>query len=269
MAMRDAEAEPEIGSDRNFVTALARGLEVLRCFRPNEASLSNSDIAQRTGLPRPTVTRLTHTLCQLDYLVHMEASGKYRLGAGVLRLGYGVLAGIDMASRAAEVMRILHEEGPNPNTTVAFGERHRLGVIYTAVHRSTGDVSLTLNVGARLPLFHSAIGRALICALPEAVRARLLAQAEAEGREDMDGVRRGLDAAAEEYARHGYCSSFGEWRPTISGIAVPILSLDGDRFFAMNVGAPSFLITPEELRDSYGPRLVAAGRALSDIPGRL
>lgn len=259
--------DPE--GDRNFVTSLARGLEVLRCFRPNEASLSNSDIAQRTGLPRPTVSRLTHTLCQLDYLVHMDSSGQYRLGAGVLRLGYGVLAGIDMASRAAEIMRGLYEDGPNPNVTVAFGERHRLNMIYTAVHRSTGDVSLTLNVGARLPLFRSAMGRAVMSAFPEDLRDRLLAQAEDEGREDMVEVRRSLAAAAEEYAEYGYCSSFGEWRPNITGIAVPILSLNGDRYFAMNVGAPSFLITPEELRTEYGPRIVAAGRALSDIPGRL
>ncbi len=109
-------------TDRAFVTALARGLEVLRCFRPGEVGLSNSDIAQRTGLPRPTVTRLTHTLRRMDYLVQVEATGQYRLGAGVLQLGYGVLAGIGLAGRAAEVMRVLQESGPNPNVTVALGE---------------------------------------------------------------------------------------------------------------------------------------------------
>ena len=268
MAMRDAEAEPEIGSDRNFVTALARGLEVLRCFRPNESSLSNSDIAGRTGLPKPTVTRLTHTLRQLDYLVHVESTGHYRLGPGVLQLGYGVLAGIDVAERAATVMREVQQAGPNPNATVALGERHRFKMIYTAVHRSTADVSLTLTVGARLPLFHSAMGRAALCAMPAAERDRILDAARIEGREDMDLVRRNLDRAAEDYAIHGYCASFGEWRPEISGIAVPVVSLNGDRIYAMNVGAPSFLITPEELREAYGPSLVAAGRTLSDVPGR-
>ena len=45
----DPALRDEAGQDRNFVTALARGLEVLRCFRANEVSLSNSDIAQRTA----------------------------------------------------------------------------------------------------------------------------------------------------------------------------------------------------------------------------
>ncbi|MFT5787693.1 MAG: DNA-binding IclR family transcriptional regulator, partial [Ascidiaceihabitans sp.] len=78
--------------DRNFITALARGLDILRCFRPNEIELTNQDFAQRTGLPKPTVSRLTHTLCVLEYLVLDARTGTYRLGAGVLKLGFGVLS---------------------------------------------------------------------------------------------------------------------------------------------------------------------------------
>lgn len=268
MAMRedDLEHAGDAGSDRNFVTALARGLDVLRCFGANDARLSNSDIALRTGLPKPTVTRLTYTLCQLEYLIH-EASGTYRLGAGVLQLGYGALAGMDISERAVAIMRALQQGGPNPNVTVALGERHRLKMIYLAVSRSTADVSLTMNVGARVPLFHSAMGRAALCAMSEDERAHLLDIAASDGREDMEVVRRSIARAREEFDRYGYCSSFGEWRRQVSGIAVPLLSLNGDRLYAMNVGAPSFLTSPEELREAYGPRLIAAGRALSDVPG--
>ncbi|HEX8478422.1 MAG TPA: helix-turn-helix domain-containing protein, partial [Telluria sp.] len=49
-------------ADRQFVSALARGLEILRCFRPGESLLSNSEMARRTGMPKPTISRLTHTL---------------------------------------------------------------------------------------------------------------------------------------------------------------------------------------------------------------
>ena len=48
--------------DRKFITALARGLEVLRVFTPTEGLLGNGEIAERTGLPKPTVSRLTYTL---------------------------------------------------------------------------------------------------------------------------------------------------------------------------------------------------------------
>src|SRR5690242_20699779 len=91
------------GRDRQFVEALARGLDVLRAFRAEDGGglLGNQEIAARTGLPKPTVSRLTYTLTKLGYLVHSERLGKYRLGTPVLSLGYAVLgaAGIHQAAR--------------------------------------------------------------------------------------------------------------------------------------------------------------------------
>ena len=63
--------------DRQFVTALARGLELLRCFTPSESALSNLDLAKKSGLPRPTVSRLTHTLARLGYLRPLQR-GNYQ-----------------------------------------------------------------------------------------------------------------------------------------------------------------------------------------------
>lgn len=268
MSVEPEAIDAEGSQDRSFVTALARGLDVLRCFRRDERSLSNTDIARRTALPKPTVTRLTHTLCQLGYLVHSDETGFYRLGAGVLELGYGVLPGIEIADRAVEVMRALQGEGSNPCVSVALGERHRFKMVYTAVRRSQSNVSLSMSVGSRLPLFHSAMGRAALCAMEDDLRDAILDAAAEEGREDMDAVRRGLDVAMRDYAEHGFCSSMGQWRQEISGVAVPLRSLSGDRLYGMNAGAPSFLVTQEQLREEYGPRLVAAARALSDVPAR-
>ncbi len=53
--MNDVDISVGLGDeekDRNFITALARGLDILRCFRPNEIELTNQDFAQRTGLPK-------------------------------------------------------------------------------------------------------------------------------------------------------------------------------------------------------------------------
>ena len=100
----------EGGKDRNFVTALARGLELLRCFRDGEVTLTNSDFSDRTGLPKATVSRLTYTLCALDYLVADTRAGTYRLSAGVLHLGFSVLSSIDIQDLAHVEMEKLREE---------------------------------------------------------------------------------------------------------------------------------------------------------------
>ncbi|MFP3615802.1 helix-turn-helix domain-containing protein, partial [Paraburkholderia sp. SIMBA_050] len=62
--------------DPNFVTALARGLELLRCFRTGEAMLGNQDFVRRTGFPKATVSRLAGTLVQLGYLRYDDSLGK-------------------------------------------------------------------------------------------------------------------------------------------------------------------------------------------------
>ncbi|MCO3057777.1 IclR family transcriptional regulator, partial [Pseudomonas aeruginosa] len=69
------QEEDEELKDRQFVTALARGLELLRCFTPRESLLGNQELARKTGLPKPTVSRLTHTLTRLGYLRHLPQSG--------------------------------------------------------------------------------------------------------------------------------------------------------------------------------------------------
>src|SRR6476660_9102925 len=83
-----------VHGDRKFITALARGLEVLRVFTPTEGLLGNGEIAERTGLPKPTVSRLTYTLTKLGYLSHVERLAKYQLAPAALSLGYTALANI-------------------------------------------------------------------------------------------------------------------------------------------------------------------------------
>ena len=250
------------GVDRNFVTSIARGFDVLRCFRTNELVLTNQQIAARAGLPKPTVSRLTYTLCKLGYLVQSESTGTYRLGAGVLSLGYSALAGVEISDLAKEEMDKLCE-GPNPYVTAALAERHRLQVVYMAVKRSNQAVSLTMNIGARLPLFFSAVGRAVLVGMSEAERAHMTQLAIEEQPDNQQLIRESVAEATESYARYGFATSFGSWRKEVNGIAVPVHSLNGDRIYGLNVGGPSFLVSPESLIADYGERLIAAGRVLS------
>lgn len=251
--------------NRNFVTALARGLDVLRAFRPGEGALTNTDFAQRTGLPKPTVSRLTYTLCQLDYLVIDARTGAYRLGPGVLGLGFGVLSGIEIGDRAQSVMSDLCA-GPNSYVTCALAERHGLEVVYLVVERSTEDVSLSLSVGAFLPLFHSAMGRAILVAMEESDRQRAFALADADDPGGAGQRCAGFERALAEYNERGFCTGYGDWREDVNGIAVPVLAANTGRVFGLNVGGPSFHVSPADLETIYAPRLIDAANRLSLRP---
>jgi DNA-binding IclR family transcriptional regulator len=163
-------------ADPKFVTALARGLGLLSCFRKNEVELSNHAFVERTGLPKATVTRMTYTLCKLGYLVQSEPGGLYRLGPGVLRLGFGALASTELKDRAEVELRDLCA-GDNPNVAAAIAERHDLSAVYLVTHRAPSAILTAFYLGAQVPLFSTSIGRALLMGLSENKREELLGRA--------------------------------------------------------------------------------------------
>src|SRR5207245_3453569 len=84
----------KVATDRSFVVALSRGLDVLRAFHPNDGLLGNQEIAARTNLPKPTISRLTYTLTKLGYLTPVPRFEKYQLAPSAMALGYAALANI-------------------------------------------------------------------------------------------------------------------------------------------------------------------------------
>lgn len=262
----DRDDDSDDANDPKFVTALSRGLAILRAYRSDETYLSNHEFASRVGLPKTTVTRLTYTLCKLGYLVQAAPGGEYRLGPGVLTLGYGALARTDLKDRAqlelADICR-----GDNPNVAAALGERYGQAIVYLATYRSPKSVSMIFHLGAQVPLFHSSIGRATLMAMPEDKQNELMDQAQRLAKpEDRDRIKRGLTRAREDFDRYGFCTSFGEWREEINGIAAPVISEQGDSIHAVNVGGFSFLNPKEDLLTIFAPRLLRAARALALKP---
>lgn len=239
--------------DRKFVAALARGLEVLRAFTPSEGLLGNRDIAQRTGLPKPTVSRLTYTLTKLGYLMHDERIGKYQLAPGALAIGYSTLANMRIRQLARPFMQELAQYA---SASVALGARDRLNVIYVEHARSPASVLLRLDLGSRIPIATTAIGRALLAALPQQERDWLMDHIARREGPAWPKVRVAIEQSVEEVQSRGFTVSIGEWHRDVTGVAAPVVPADRSGVFAFNCGAPAFQISRERLENDIGPRLV-------------
>ena len=72
---------------------LERGLEVLHAFRPLIDFLGNGELAERTGLPKATVSRLSRTLVRTGFLEHLPRLRAYRLAVPVLSLAHAMRLG--------------------------------------------------------------------------------------------------------------------------------------------------------------------------------
>src|SRR6201985_2289924 len=167
--MKRPEKKP--ASDRNFVVALSRGLEVLRAFQPDDGLLGNQEIAARTSLPKPTVSRLTYTLTKLGYLTPVPRFEKYQLAPSAMALGYAALTNLGVR-HLSEAFR---EEGMRATGRAgAVGGRDRHSMIYFGQSRNGLALGVQLDVGSRVPIATTAMGRAYIWALSPEERAALL-----------------------------------------------------------------------------------------------
>lgn len=247
--------------DRRFVTALARGLDVLRCFEQGDISLGNLEIAQRTGLPKPTISRLTYTLTQLGYLIYSNKHGTYQLGPGVLSLGYTMLSSLDIRERAKPFLQELSDK---VDATVALGARDRMEMVYLEVCRGPGEVTLRIDVGDRIPLASTAMGRALLSALPDSERDFLMehVRKRTEDAAEFSRIAKGVEQAVVDVAERGFCMSVGDWRKDVNAVGVPLVAHDRN-IYGLICGGPSFKLPREMLETECGPQLVEVARKIT------
>src|SRR6266568_1371354 len=244
-------------TDRNFVVELSRGLDVLREFQPNDELLGNQEIAARTKLPKPTISRLTYTLTKLGYLTPVPRFEKYQLAPSALSLGYAALANLGVR-HLSEPFReeVMRETGG----AVAVGGRDRLSMIYFGQSRNGLTLGVQLDVGSRIPIATTAMGRAYIWALPSEERAALLRELREHYGSRWPKMRDGIERAGDTVAKLGFAISAGEWHDDIHAVGVALKLNDGTGPYAFNCGAPAFRFTEERLRSDIGPRLVAMVR---------
>jgi len=258
------DIETGVAKDRQFVTSLARGLSVLRVFKPGDQVLGNGEIAERTGLPKPTISRLTHTLTKLGYLTYSERLGKYQLGIPVLSLGYALLSNTELRRVARPHMQRLADYA---NASVALAGRDRLSMVY--VENCQGSmVTLRLDVGSRIPIATTAIGRAFLIALPETEQDYLLEAIKRHSGDDWPKIRDGIEKARRDIETIGCCYSFCEWQSDVNGVGVPFRYGDDANMMAFNCGGPSYQVTRKRIEQDIGPRLIDMVRGLEAELGR-
>ncbi|WP_020678273.1 IclR family transcriptional regulator [Geopsychrobacter electrodiphilus] len=252
-----AEQAPQV------ITALARGLSVLRCFHQGDHFLGNQEIAARTGLPKATVSRLTQTLTTLGYLNHSKRFNQYSLGAAVLTLGYSMRGNMDILKSARPLMQELAD---NAEASVSLAAPDGLHMVYLEnCVASANMIALRIEIGARTRIANTAMGRALLCGLAPEERISLVAQIkQATPKADWPKIKAGIDQGASDYQTKGFCFSLGDWRENVNSIAVPLIQADRS-VLAINCGGPAWQLSAEKLEHEIGPKLVEIGRRLENL----
>jgi DNA-binding IclR family transcriptional regulator len=240
--------------DRQFITALARGLAILRCFRVGEVYLSNQELARRSGLAKPTVSRLTYTLTRMGFLAYSSAREEYALGPGVLVLGHTYLAAMKIREVARPMMQSLADL---VQATVAMAEHDALHMVIVEVCHGSPSYKLRVEVGERVPRHLTALGRANLAATPIDRRAETVeAVCRQLAPDDHRSLTAEMLASLREYDRLGFVCSYGNWNPDLFAVGVPLISADGNRVLSLSCSGPVREMTRKRLLTEVGPRIV-------------
>lgn len=240
--------------ERKFVTALARGLQVLEAFQ-TERELGNREIAEITGLPNTTVTRLTYTLTELGYLRQSMGSGRYVAGAGFLGLSASINRNLGVQRVARPYMERLSQE---LECSVIMGMRDRLSMVFLDVIRPRASaLVVNTDTGSRVPITTTAIGLAYLVAAPLTERTHLLEALRAETDEDWSSVRDRIESAYTSYHRRRFVLQERSWSREINAVATPLLFSGASNVYSFMCGGASRTMPRRRLTDEVAPRLVA------------
>lgn len=255
MTVDPLTAHAHANEDRHFVTALARGLEVLACFRSGSKVLGNQELATRCNLPKSTVSRLTSTLVKLGYLTHDDATGKYALGVATMSLGVGMLAKLDIREVARPYMQALADA---TQTMVSLGVRDRLSMLYIENCRSQAALALSLDVGARIPIVTSSMGRAYLALASQHERDEIIERLSELDAWSGSEIIAGINQAIADYRRLGCTYSFGDWQKEVNGIAVAFRLSPAQSVLVLTCGGPASSVSTDYLLNEARPMLLAA-----------
>jgi DNA-binding IclR family transcriptional regulator len=229
--------------------SLERGMEILRAFRPGSELLGNGEIAERAGLSRPTVSRLTQTLVGAGMLQLDSARRAYRLAPAVLSLAHAMRTGSSVLNLAAPKMRAL-AEAQRINVGLAAPDRDEM--VYLESIRYNRRVALRNVVsGQRVPMELTSLGRAYLASAPEGRRKALLALFKSRRGAQWPQLAEAIRKAIESVETKGFCVA--SWQPEVVALAAPIRSAESA--YVLNVSVSTADPIDRVARELAGPLL--------------
>jgi len=256
MAKQRDPADGGAGRPAGGVQSIARVFDLLETMADLGGIVTLSELAQRSGLPVPTIHRLMRTLVDLGY-VRQEPSRAYALAPRLVRLGEGASRLIGTWA-TPHLRRLVDAVGESANLALLDGDE----VVYAAQVQGRHSMRMFTEVGRRAGMHCTAVGKAMLAAMPPDRAVEILRRSglSAQTAHTLTTV----EAMQEELSRireNGY--AIDEEGQEI-GVRCVAVALPGERArAALSVSGPSTRMT-ESLVGAAVPTLLETARALGD-----
>jgi DNA-binding IclR family transcriptional regulator len=248
--------------EADVIQVVSRAFDVLRCFEGHEARLGNLEISNRCGLPRSTVSRLTHTLTRMGQLVYLPRDQKYRIGPSAVAMSTSMMKGLQLRNLIRQRLQDVAEQLPG---TVGFVIPDRYHLVYLEFARSANALGLHEVTGSRISMASTAAGHAYTAALEPDVGDALLAEMEREAPDAARVLKPRIEANRHFLRENGYVVACGLWSPHINGVAVPLWSPQYQTVVAVTIGLLAAMYDEKRLHSEVAPVMRELGAAIGSL----
>jgi DNA-binding IclR family transcriptional regulator len=235
-------------------SVLSRTMRILQSFRAEDRGVGLSELTRRTGLPKATVHRIAQDLVAARMLAATDRG--YRLGRGLFELGMLAAPERSLIEVAIPFMQDLFLR---TQETVHLGILEGTEVVYISKIGSHRQAPTPTRLGGRMPLYCTAIGKALLAHAPQRTVEQVLA-GPLDRRTPHTVVGPGLlRGQLEQVVEQGVAYEYEESMPGIACVAAAVLDTSDRPLAAISVAGPSTRFRPD--KHSASVRAAAAGTA--------
>jgi len=252
----------DLAGEGDVIQVVSRAFEVLRCFEGHETRLGNLEISNRCGLPRSTVSRLTHTLTRMGQLVYLPRDQKYRIGPSAVAMSTTMMKGLQLRNLIRLRLQDVAEQLPG---TVGFVIPDRFHLVYLEYARAANALGLHESTGSRISVATTAAGHAYTAALDAEVGNALVTEMEREYPEAAKLLKPRIESNRQFLREHGYVVACGLWSPHINGCAVPLWSPQYQTVVVVTIGLLSAMFDEKRLHKEVAPRMIELGVAVGGL----
>ncbi|MGD8400683.1 MAG: IclR family transcriptional regulator [Bacillota bacterium] len=246
------------------VQTIDRTLDLLEQLATAKDGLGVTELGKAIGLHKSTVHRLLTALAARGYVEKDPKTSAYKLGLKLIEISGLFLKKLELKTEALPFMRRLAERESQPvHLAILDGGE----VIYIEKVEPVNSIRMYSQIGRRIPVFCSAIGKVLLSGLaPEQLTEVLAGLCFKKFTEATLTDPAALAAAVQMVGRRGWAVDNEEHEPGIRCIAAPVYDYTAKMIAAISVSGDKRALSPE--RDSeIAAEVMETARAISQRMG--
>ena len=246
-----------------IIKSLLFGLEVLQVISEAEDPLLLSEVAKKTATNMVRATRVVRTFEKAGY-IYRDSNKKYHLTPKMLSLGYSFIKSVEWIDLAQYHMTSLYDE---IGGIVSLSVLDDQNIVYLSRIRDKEFISMSIHVGAKLPVHCTGMGKIMLAYSPKEEVARVLDKIDFKTSiltSFTISSREAFEAELSRAAQLGYALNDEELALGNRAIGAPILNENGYAVAAIGVSMQTLRHSREEIEQKLSPAVMACAKKISE-----